>query len=307
MAFNRSIILPNMTLNTCQVLLIEKNSDQNQIDLIEKLLSDQEPTPLGLNKFSLTHVNDLADGLDDLQIETFDVVLLDLTLAKNQDLETLATLINCFPQVPVVVLIENDDPTLVVKAFQLGAHGFLPKNSIDRNLLIYALRLAIERQVQIIRLETIQKQQSEQELQSLERFVNSAITSVTGRLYGSERLHESAPHIIQEFIREYGHLLDLALEQQAYRVEHNISDKLRPLAEKLGLLKAGPRDVVEIHTQALREKTQNVNLTKAQAYAVEGRLMILELMGYLTSFYRKYYIGLSNINISQGFHKAKQQ
>jgi hypothetical protein len=30
--------------------------------------------------------------------------------------------------------------------------------------------------------------------------------------------------------------------------------------------KAGPRDVVDIHTTALKEKTKMVNLAKAQAY-----------------------------------------
>ena len=57
--------------------------------------------------------------------------------------------------------------------------------------------------------------------------------------------------------------------------------------------------MVDIHTKALRQKTQDANLAKAQAYVGEGRLMVLELMGYLTSFYRKYYIGLSNIKIIQ--------
>ena len=67
----------------------------------------------------------------------------------------------------------------------------------------------------------------------------------------------------------------------------------------MGFLKAGPRDVIDIHTLTLRKKNEKATQAKAQAYVAEGRLMVLELMGYLTSYYRKYYIGLSNINISQ--------
>jgi hypothetical protein len=66
----------------------------------------------------------------------------------------------------------------------------------------------------------------------------------------------------------------------------------------MGFLKASPRDVIELHTRTLREKNKDVTLAKAQMYVAEGRLMVLELMGYLTSFYRKYYIGLSTLNIA---------
>ena len=60
------------------------------------------------------------------------------------------------------------------------------------------------------------------------------------------------------------------------------------MAEELGLLKAGPRDVVEIHSTALKEKRHKVTPQKAQAYAEEGRLMALQLMGHLVSYYRNY-------------------
>ncbi|MFO0149079.1 MAG: response regulator, partial [Microcystis sp.] len=117
------------------------------------------------------------------------------------------------------------------------------------------------------------------------------------KMFGSEAIRQSIPDIFQELVQNYGDLLDLALEEQAYKVEHNLSERLRSLADKLGFLKASPRDVVDIHTTTLRKKNQDVTLAKAQAYVSEGRLMVLELMGYLVSFYRKYYIGLSNIKL----------
>ena len=86
-------------------------------------------------------------------------------------------------------------------------------------------------------------------------------------------------------------LLDLALEQQAYKVEHNIPESLNAIAEQMGFLRARPRDVVELHSITLKEKTMKVNPQKAQAYSEEGRLMVLRLMGYLVSFYRKYSMG----------------
>jgi hypothetical protein len=44
--------------------------------------------------------------------------------------------------------------------------------------------------------------------------------------------------------------------------------------------------VVELHVRALRNTSRDVSHKRAQALAEEGRLLALELMGYLVSFYR---------------------
>ena len=152
------------------------------------------------------------------------------------------------------------------------------KGQVDGNLLVRAMRYAMERQQRQVQLA--------REVRSLERLSRRPSTTVTAELYGVAPLRESMPDMFNTLARRYGGLLDLALEQRAYRVEHNISERLRSLAERVGFLKAGPRDVVEVHTNALKTKTDKVTPQKAQAYAEEGRLMILELMGYLVSYYR---------------------
>ncbi|MGB5595528.1 MAG: response regulator, partial [Crocosphaera sp.] len=138
-----------------------------------------------------------------------------------------------------------------------------------------------------------------QEFSDLESIIKSSgQTSVTARLFGADTLQESLPEIFEELAETYGNLLELALEQRIFKVDYNISEQLRTLADKLGFLKASPRDAIEIHTKVLKEKSKDIPVVKAQVYVSEGRLMILELMGYLASFYRKYYIGISNINLS---------
>ncbi|MBF2018842.1 MAG: response regulator transcription factor [Hydrococcus sp. C42_A2020_068] len=284
--------------NLCKILLIEENCDR--IKLIERLLLESEGSSLAEGLFfTLTFAKTLSQGIECLAKEIFDVILLNLMLPDSKGINSLIALRDRYPKVPIILQTESEDETLVVKAFQLGADGYLHTKTLDRNFLVYEIRLAIERQEYLAKLERLQ-QQKEQELefQQLERRANSTKTSITARMFGSETLRESIPDIFEELAQTYGKLLDLALEERAYKVEHNISDRLRALADKLGFLKASPRDVVDIHTKTLREKNQGVPLAKAQAYVAEGRLMVLELMGYLTSFYRKYYIGLSNIKFS---------
>ncbi len=87
--------------------------------------------------------------------------------------------------------------------------------------------------------------------------------------------------------------MELALEQRVYKVDHRLSDRLRSMAEQLGALKAGPRDVVEIHRSTLKEKSLGGATQKAQAYLDEARMMLVEVMGYVLSFYRNYYLSIT--------------
>jgi PAS domain S-box-containing protein len=134
-------------------------------------------------------------------------------------------------------------------------------------------------------------EQMERELQSLERLSQGPQTTITAQTLGIMPLRQSAPDAFNRLVQHYNDLLDLALEQRAYKVEHNISEGLHSMTDQMGFLNVGPRDVVEIHSTALKKKSNGTTPQKFQAYVEEGRLMVLELMGYLTSFYRNYLTG----------------
>ena len=129
--------------------------------------------------------------------------------------------------------------------------------------------------------------QMETELRSLIELSRASQTGVTARMYGVVTLIEGFPDTFSNLVAGYGELMDLALEQQTYKVKHDISGRLGAMAETLGFYKAGPRDVVDIHTTALKEKTRKIaTADKKKAYTGEGWIMVLELMGHLVSFYR---------------------
>jgi len=147
-------------------------------------------------------------------------------------------------------------------------------------------------------------EQLEKELRSMERFSTPPGTASTAETFGLLPFRQAVPDTFNQVVQRYGDLMDLALEQQAYKVEHDISGKLRTIAEELGSLKAGPRDVVEIHSSALRKKGSETSHARAQAYAEEGRMMVLQLMGHLASYYRTYYPGAITMNMNQKPVKA---
>jgi PAS domain S-box-containing protein len=131
-------------------------------------------------------------------------------------------------------------------------------------------------------------EQLEVELRSLESLASHPQNGVTTRMYGVVNLQDNFPDTFHKLTDSYEELIELALEQQTYRVKHDISGRLGAMAEMLGFHKAGPRDVVDIHTAALKAKTRKAATTeRKKAYSGEGWVMVLELMGHLASFYRR--------------------
>ena len=288
--------MPN---DTCHILLIEDKLDN--IELLQGLLSKSQHSSLAKGlAFSITCATTLKESMQSLKAHTFDVILLDLDLPDSQGLNTLIKLREKVANIPIIVEMDEQSEGTVVESFQLGADGYLQIKSLDSNLLIHEIRLGIERQKYRTKINQQQQEiRQAQEFADLDDLIKSSKeTSVTARLFGAYPLQESLPDVFEELVESYGKLLDLSLEQRVFKVDYNISEQLRSLGDKLGFLKASPRDAIEIHTKVLKEKSRDVPMVKAQAYVAEGRLMVLELMGYLASFYRKYYIGLSNINLS---------
>lgn len=135
--------------------------------------------------------------------------------------------------------------------------------------------------------ELIQRQ--EFEIQHLSTMIGLPSTVITAHLIGVKSLHESNSDVYESLITRYEQLLDLAVDAVKYKTEKKLDIDLRAFANHLGILKAGPRDLVEIHTTVLKKKLVDSS-SVSKFYLEEGRLMVFEILGYLTSFYRNYYL-----------------
>lgn len=157
----------------------------------------------------------------------------------------------------------------------------------DESGTVERVIFAIEDITKQVREEEERVAQLKRELESLARISALPNTEVAARSFGLAPLRESEPTLFDDFVARYERLMDAALEQKAYKVEENISEEVTSMAKRLGALRAGPRDVIDVHIAALKNKTRHASPLKAEAYAEESRLIALEMMGEIASYYRK--------------------
>jgi hypothetical protein len=110
-------------------------------------------------------------------------------------------------------------------------------------------------------------------------------------MYAGGILSQRLPAVFDDLAARYSLIIDLRIEQKAYRVNRSLSDDLKGFAALMGSARAGPRDLVELHTTVLKKKLEGENNRKKAAYHDEGRFILLELMGYLASYYRDRSLG----------------
>lgn len=120
-----------------QILLIEDNPDE--VVHIREILSEKNGDS---TRFKLFHAPRLEDGLNYLNEEVIDVILLD---QDGRGTEMLMRLRSKIHEVPVVVLTAFNDTGQATEMVSLGAQDYLVKDQVNHSLLSRTLLHAIER------------------------------------------------------------------------------------------------------------------------------------------------------------------
>ncbi len=219
-----------MESTVINVLLIEDNpGDQN---LIQELLHEARKPRLRLDC-----VARLSTGQERLAENNFDVVLLDLSLPDSIGLETFLRLRKSAPQFPVIVLTGLDDGEIAVQAVREGAQDYLFKGYLNGDLLIRAIRYAIERKriEETLRQRTVELQVRNAELDAFAHTVAHDLKNPLGSIVGFTDLLVRKHQLIPEEKRKQylNHIL-----QSGY--------KMRDIIEALLLLSQVRKQEVEV-------------------------------------------------------------
>ena len=219
-------------------------------------------------RFTLSRASSLRETLERLAAGDTDVVLLPIS---PQGLGPLVTIRAEAPALPIVVLCAAGNEPLAVKAVQLGATDYLVAEQLYGTLAARSLRHAVE----VARVRTVLASH-QAEWPPLPGGAGNRPAPVRAAF----------PDRFAELVREYGEVLDRAVEQILQRRPEPLEQRLQRLAGAAGELRAGPRDIVELHATAMKQREAEHGPQRMKLYLAEGRVRLLELMGHLVTFYR---------------------
>ncbi len=202
------------------VLLVEDNLIDAQ--LIRRLLRRVTSA-----YYRITHVRTLNDAVLSAEEVTPDLILADLNLPDSRGTDTVASLQNAYPDIPLVIVSAWEDEAISLKSVKAGAQDYLVKGHIDGVNLNRVIRYAVERK------------RTELELVRLAHY--DQLTSLPNR----SLLRERVEHALARAARAGTGLATLILDMDRFKeindmLGHEIGDKL--LIEVASRIRASVRD-----------------------------------------------------------------
>ena len=126
------------SINQYRVLLVEDNAGDERI--IRELLYE-----MGYHRSQIQAVQTLAAGIDAISQNSFDAVLLDLSLPDSHGMDTFSALNSQATHLPIIILTGLGDTRVATEAVKQGAQDYLLKDELDPVPLDRAVRYAIGR------------------------------------------------------------------------------------------------------------------------------------------------------------------
>lgn len=219
-----------------------------------------------------------ADCLTHLQSREVDLVLADVIMPGMSGID-LCHAIKTAPEYAHidVILISGHAVSPEEKAFGLetGASDYISRPVNNRELLARIKAVQRHRSSGVNRRRT--------EPYSL---LDTSATENTQDMYSQQRIEKAFPDEFDRFVARYAECMQRAIESVIYKTDNTDSAKVRELARDLGFYMASARDVVDIHKKALLIMLPGNNARKSFYVHNEGRIQLVELMGFLLNYYR---------------------
>jgi FixJ family two-component response regulator len=242
-------------------------------------------------QFNALAVSSPRKALDLVKERDVAVVVADQRMPEMSGLELLSEVRRLAPTAVGVLITAHADLQAAMQAINSAqVLGFITK-PWDEDELLVVMQRAVDAHLTLDQLRRATARR-ERELTLFEQLADSAPAPITAQRFGVLPLRDSLPREFDRLADTYSRILGMALEQRAFKVDRHVGQELNDLADRLGQLSAGPRDVVDLHVAALRDRLARATPEEASALSDEGRFLVLELMGDVVTYYRSYRLGV---------------
>ncbi|MBS1701077.1 MAG: response regulator [Armatimonadetes bacterium] len=259
-------------LDTRVLLLVEDNP--GDADLVVELLEESG------SHYKVLRATRMSEAVDKLKNSEVDVVLLDLRLPDSSGLDSLREIKSVAEQIPIVILTGLEDESLAMECINAGVQDYLAKSELKPISLKRTIGYAITRL----------REAQLRELQGLlDRYrtmsTGGSTTTVTSGLLGSAPVKERLSGEYDEFVAQYERLMKEYLDLLILKKEKP-REQMEYMVTRLGDAGSGPRDLIDVHLEALDRASHGHSHERTRFLIVEGRLLALEMMGLLVDYYR---------------------
>lgn len=216
------------------------------------------------------------------------IVLADQHMPDMTGLELLGEVRRIKPTAVGVLITAHADLQDAMQAINsVRVLGFIAK-PWDEDELLGVMHRALDAHVTLQNL----SRPREHELKQMQALIGSAPAPITAQRFGVLPLRDAMPRQFDDMANTYARILGDSLDQRNFKVDRKTSQALHDLADQLGSLSAGPRDVIDVHVTALKRRLDRAGHEETAALVEEGRLLVLELMGHVVTYYRSYTLGV---------------
>ncbi|MDX2198999.1 MAG: ATP-binding protein [Phycisphaerae bacterium] len=155
-----------------RVLLIEDNPDHAELILRQLEIGSER-------RIVSKWCGRLDAGLNELEMASYDVILVDMGLPDSEISDTVRRTVAAAPTTPIVVLTSLGEAEMGLKAVQDGAQDYLVKAQMSPEVLLRALRYAIERKRALLDIERYAREleRSNRDLEHFARVVSHDLKS----------------------------------------------------------------------------------------------------------------------------------
>jgi signal transduction histidine kinase/CheY-like chemotaxis protein len=154
-------------MNTAAIDILLVEDSASDADVLRQTLCQTEA-----GRFEFTWVERLDEALARLRQQSFDVLLLDLSLPDSSGPDTFRRAREAAPGLPIVVLSGVADENVALAAVHEGVQDYLVKGQTDGRQIARAIRYAIERKQAAERI-----RQQNAVLEGINRILREALTS----------------------------------------------------------------------------------------------------------------------------------